>query len=608
MAVVSTLGNIFEDVAIKGAVRLASTAGNIALSGPQTIDGVLTNIGDRVLVTAQLDQTSNGIWQVQSGPWTRPTDASGNTDFIDGTLVPVARGFSNAGTMFQMLCTDSPVMIGTSLLVFEPQSLVAAGQSSSTSMSSQTVSIGAKTFAVAAGLGFKTSQYVLAYETGNIANVMLAQITGYSGTTLNVSVIAISGSGTHGDWTIVLTSAPGSIGLIPPLGTGNVTGAGSSGAGNFPVFADTTGKVLSDSGTAPGPLASRTALLYGDLGAASVGASALAPGAAPLPYCGAQPNDNLHLVNDGTNPTRDIDVTAGRCRDDSDITNLHLAAAMVKRLDTAWASGGLTGAPAGACDTGTKGASQTWHLFLIGKLGLAVTSFTRNSNVATVTVAAHGAGIGGTVRAYGIGNGADAIAAVTAVTTNTISYANVGANVGPIAVTAVADLFDMLASQSYSVPTLPSGWTAKQSIGSVLTDGSANIIAFFQYGNEFWLAAPAAIVVTAPASGALKSISVPLGVKVNAILNVMANTGNSVGQAVQIYLAPPDVTSTAGSGSAAPGMQVFAETQLNATAQDSAGQVSIWTNTLAQIRADVQGAGQGIIVSVGWRDPRRRLF
>src|SRR5258708_3547143 len=109
----SQLGNIFGDVAIKAAVRLASTAGNITLNGLQTIDGVAAAAGDRVLAAAQADATTNGIWLVSTGPWTRTADGAKNTDFIDGSLVPVARGNVNAGQMLQLQCTDSPVVIGT---------------------------------------------------------------------------------------------------------------------------------------------------------------------------------------------------------------------------------------------------------------------------------------------------------------------------------------------------------------------------------------------------------------------------------------------------------------------------------------------------------------
>src|SRR5258708_20490709 len=80
---------------------------------------------------------------------------------------------------------------------------------------------------------------------------MRGQTTAYGGTSLTVNVTATGGSGTHADWTIVLTNSPAAAGYQPPVGTGNVTGPGSSTAGHVATFADATGKLLSDGG-APG--------------------------------------------------------------------------------------------------------------------------------------------------------------------------------------------------------------------------------------------------------------------------------------------------------------------------------------------------------------------
>ncbi|TGP13555.1 hypothetical protein EN877_34035, partial [Mesorhizobium sp. M1D.F.Ca.ET.234.01.1.1] len=55
-------------------VRLATTA-NITLYGLQTIDSVLTQVGDRVLVKDQADQTQNGIYTASEGQWFRAADA-----------------------------------------------------------------------------------------------------------------------------------------------------------------------------------------------------------------------------------------------------------------------------------------------------------------------------------------------------------------------------------------------------------------------------------------------------------------------------------------------------------------------------------------------------
>jgi hypothetical protein len=604
MNAVSRTGNIFEDVAIKAPVRLATTGANIVLSGLPVIDTVQTAAGDRVLVKDQTDQTLNGIYQAATGPWIRTVDAGKNTDFIAGTLVFVAAGAVNAGQMFAQSCADSPVVIGTSLIAFVNQSAIATAQQSATSTSSLTVGTGSKTLGTQSGKAFAAGQWVLIYDA---VSAMLAQITSYAGGSLAVSATAASGSGTHADWTIVLTNSPAAAGLMPPVGTGNVTGPGSATAGHLATYADGTGKVLADSGIAAGTLASRSTLLYGDAGPGSIPQAALAPGAAPLPYVGAQPNDNLHLVNDITNPTRDADITQGRCRDDADITNLQLAATMMKRLDLGWAAGGNAGAPAGGCDTGTKGANQTWHQFLIGRLGLVVTAFSRTSNVATLTVAAHGGGIGGTVRALGIGSAMDAVAAITAVTTNTISYANSGPDIGLTSISAVADLFDILASQNYASPAMPGGWTAKQCLGSFLTDGSGNLRAMTQIGDRFMYVTPVIETVgSIPDTPTNFTITVPNGLRVFATIQSFSNGDGGVQTGVRIY--SPDQADIAISpydGSVSYGMYLItgsAQPRMSGTVDDCP------TNISAQVRAIVLPASAFGMRTLGWRDPRRRLF
>jgi hypothetical protein len=118
MAAIDTLGNIFEDVAIKAPVR-AATTGAITLSGLQTIDGVALTAGDRVLVKNQADTRTNGLYRASTGIWQRTFDVSKSTDLIDATQVGVARGTVNTGVIFALRCTDSPVVIGTSLLVWQ---------------------------------------------------------------------------------------------------------------------------------------------------------------------------------------------------------------------------------------------------------------------------------------------------------------------------------------------------------------------------------------------------------------------------------------------------------------------------------------------------------
>lgn len=104
-------------LAIKTAVRVATTGANIALSGLQTIDGVTLNAGDRVLVKDQIDQTTNGIYNASSGNWAASSDFQNNTQLAQGTQVTVTAGSTNINSVWQ-LSAANPVVLGTSLITF----------------------------------------------------------------------------------------------------------------------------------------------------------------------------------------------------------------------------------------------------------------------------------------------------------------------------------------------------------------------------------------------------------------------------------------------------------------------------------------------------------
>src|SRR5258706_12794658 len=80
------------DLAIKAPVRVATTGSNITLSGLQTLDGVALASGDRVLVKDQTDATTNGLYNVQTGPWTRTIDGNNNSQWTQSTAVIISQG------------------------------------------------------------------------------------------------------------------------------------------------------------------------------------------------------------------------------------------------------------------------------------------------------------------------------------------------------------------------------------------------------------------------------------------------------------------------------------------------------------------------------------
>ncbi|WLH69911.1 phage tail protein [Pseudomonas sp. FP2309] len=102
----------------KHSVLVATTA-NIALSGVQTIDGVLLPADARVLVKNQTAAKENGLYVVSStGVWKRTQDADSSVEVTPGLFVSVETGTANGDSVWQLV-TDAPIVLGTTALSFE---------------------------------------------------------------------------------------------------------------------------------------------------------------------------------------------------------------------------------------------------------------------------------------------------------------------------------------------------------------------------------------------------------------------------------------------------------------------------------------------------------
>lgn len=100
---------------VKESVRAATTA-NIALTGTQTVDGVVLAVGNRVLVKNQTDGTQNGIYVVATGAWTRATDfVQGKVSA--GAFVFVEEGTANSDSGF-VVSTNGTITVGTTAITF----------------------------------------------------------------------------------------------------------------------------------------------------------------------------------------------------------------------------------------------------------------------------------------------------------------------------------------------------------------------------------------------------------------------------------------------------------------------------------------------------------
>lgn len=116
MAETDRVNGLIGSLGIKAPCRAATTV-SITLSGAQTIDGVAVVAGDRVLVKDQTTTSGNGIYDVQSGAWTRSPDFDGARDVVDGTTVNVIEGTVNAVTQWRV-SSANPNTPGTTNITF----------------------------------------------------------------------------------------------------------------------------------------------------------------------------------------------------------------------------------------------------------------------------------------------------------------------------------------------------------------------------------------------------------------------------------------------------------------------------------------------------------
>lgn len=148
---------IKQSLDIKDSVRVATTGGNIALSGgaPNSLDGKALALGDRILVKDQTTPSQNGIYTVTTlgtganGVWTRSVDADQAAEVTSGLYVFVEEGTANNTSGF-VLSTPNPIVVGTTSLSFTQFS--GAGQ-------------------IAAGNGLTKSGNTLSVVTNNASNI-----------------------------------------------------------------------------------------------------------------------------------------------------------------------------------------------------------------------------------------------------------------------------------------------------------------------------------------------------------------------------------------------------------------------------------------------------
>lgn len=171
----------------------------------------------------------------------------------------------------------------------------------------------------------------------------------------------------------------------------------------------------------------------------------------------------------------------------------------------------------------------------------------------------------------------------------------------------VSGSVDALYSLSPTAPTMPAGFTPRRRIGSILTNGASQIVAFSQLGDEFlWDAAVIDADATNPGTAAVtRLLTVPTGVKVLAMVSIGGYTGTN---GFTIVASSLDVSDQAAQVTGTAGLVGFPSNAavINGAQWDFSTHL-IRTNTSGQIRTRLSASGAADhigIVTRGWIDVR----
>jgi hypothetical protein len=167
-------------------------------------------------------------------------------------------------------------------------------------------------------------------------------------------------------------------------------------------------------------------------------------------------------------------------------------------------------------------------------------------------------------------------------------------------------LVDILVSLSVTAPTLPTGYTLFRRIGSMATNGSSQWTSFIQTGDEFvWSVPFTDINVVNPGTAAvLRTLSVPSGIKVEAVYEASPGSQSGVANGTT-YFSDPDTTDSDPNTISGCAIGVFNNNAVSATSR-----MSTRTNTSHQIRSRAVQSGASsvlIICTRGWIDTRGRF-
>ena len=318
--------------------------------------------------------------------------------------------------------------------------------------------------------------------------------------------------------------------------------------------------------------------------------------------------DGLILSN-GTDADHDIDIAAGVARDGGDAANMALASVLVKKID---AGPFVVGTNQAGNDQAQLDGAQT---VTFNDNGGSPDDVTIDAGTWTVTPS-----VGDTLVVVG-GTNAGSYQ-VTAATTTVINVATGSFTADAASASAIhtvkintwyhcwlirrsdTGVVDFLFSESATAPTLPTSYDQKRRIGAVLTDGSANIILFKQFDDEFVWDVPVQEyrATTVGTAAVTRTLAVPTGLIVQAI-HISGVSAVAVATEVYGLITSLDQTDSTPSSSL---YHVSSESSGEGT---NAVTMRVRTNTSSQIRTRADQSAANIRIfghTVGWVDPRGR--
>lgn len=163
---------------------------------------------------------------------------------------------------------------------------------------------------------------------------------------------------------------------------------------------------------------------------------------------------------------------------------------------------------------------------------------------------------------------------------------------------------DVLISASATSPTMPANYTLKRRIGAMLTDSTVSPnckwVAFYQFGDKFYFVTPITNYsdVSAVSGEVLRTVSVPSGIAVEAIISVLVRWVSSGGQWAWIYSPSSQVNIVSSWG-------IYVDNGVS-TAGNAAQVSNVVTDTSSRVVINNSQTAHSTynIGTIGWIDPR----